>query len=102
MDKAHTTSSHFVMVCCLHCNWVHMGVSREYAEEQVAKFNEYFENLSPEQRELYYNDKPASITSYEECNCCGGSWENFRLAKNGDCPAGCTIGPIISTIAVEK
>ena len=69
---------------CNNCGWVHFGVTRAHAAEEVARFNEQF-----------YPAQKSSITQYERCERCGGSYLNFRVALSGDCPDGCTIGPII-------
>lgn len=79
---------------CNHCGWVHMGVTRQFAENAVAEFNIFFETQTPEVREMYGN-KPASITAYEHCFRCGGPHTDMRESKAGDCPDGCTLQPII-------
>jgi hypothetical protein len=78
---------------CTSCGWVMFGVTRDFAEKAVADFNAYFETLNPSGKAMY--GKGASIESYEQCFNCGGSHENFREAKDGDCPEGCTMQPII-------
>lgn len=90
-----------LLVTCKNCGWVHMGVSREYAEEQVKKFNEFYVTLPPESQELYYNNKPASIDEYLACMRCGAEWSKFRRFEDGDCPDGCTIGPIVQNFEEE-
>ena len=80
---------------CLKCGWVHFGVSREFAQDEVARFNSHYVKLSPQEQEQYYGGKPASITAYERCMACGNGWENFRDFQPGDCPDGCTLNPII-------
>lgn len=82
-------------VTCNTCGWVHFGVTRKYAEDEVERFNKYFDGLPKETQEQLYGGKKSSIAQYEKCNLCGNNWKNFRLAKEGDCPPGCTIGPII-------
>lgn len=82
-------------VTCNKCGWVHMGVSREHAEDEVRRFNEYFDGLPVEKQEDYYGGKKSSVLNYEKCFRCGSNWENFRRSREGDCPDGCTIGPII-------
>ena len=72
-----------------------MGVSRAYAVAQVTQFNEYFNTLTAQQQQDYYGGRGSSLELYEICNCCGESHHNFRETKPGDCPDGCTIGPII-------
>lgn len=81
-------------VTCSACGWVHFGVTRAHAEEEVAKFNAYFEAQAQNVRDLFGNT-PASIKTYERCFSCGGAHTNMRESKPGDCPDGCTIQPII-------
>lgn len=80
---------------CNQCGWVHVAVSRQYAEDAVAPFLEYFNGLSKETQESLYGGKQNVIQDYETCEFCGGPHTNFREYKHGDCPDGCTIGPII-------
>ena len=82
------------LVTCKNCGWVHVACSRTDAEKEVRSFNEYFDTLSPKKR-LDYGNKHASIKSYEHCFRCGGSYNNFRAFKSGDCPDGCTLQSII-------
>lgn len=79
---------------CKKCGWVYFGVSREHAEAEVKRFNEYFYKLSQKNRKRLYGNKPASIQLYEKC-WCGNDYTNFRPSRRGDCPDGCTISPII-------
>jgi hypothetical protein len=82
-------------VTCKSCGWVYMGVSRDYAEREVSRFNEYYRTLSPlEQRELY-GGRPSSVKNYEHCTRCGSHYTNFRVSRADDCPNGCTTNPII-------
>ena len=78
---------------CLKCGWVHFGVTRAYAEEQVAKFGAYFDSQPPEVQAQF--GRKSSMADYERCNFCGGPHTNFRSSEPNDCPDGCTIGPII-------
>lgn len=80
---------------CEQCGWVHVGVTREYAEDTVRVFNEYFTGLSKQKQDDYYGGQLTRITSYERCFNCGGDWKRFRDAVPGDCPDGCTIQPIL-------
>lgn len=81
------------MLCtCERCGWVYMGVTREYAQDEVQRFNDYFATLSEEIREMF-GDKPSDIANYEGCRICRNN--KFRPFKEGDCPDGCTIGPVI-------
>lgn len=75
------------------CGWVHFGVSREYAKNEVKNFNEWY-SIQPQETKDYYSG-PATILDYEHCRRCGGSYIHFRDFKEGDCPNGCTLSPII-------
>lgn len=83
-------------VTCKKCGWVAFQVSREYAEDQVKRFNEYFESLTKKEQKELYGGKGASLSFYERCIGCGGSYKNFRTFKKDDCPDGCTLNPVIS------
>lgn len=50
-------------VTCLNCGWVHMGITREHAEQEVARFNAYYATLTPEKQQDYYGGKPSRIES---------------------------------------
>lgn len=80
---------------CLKCGWVHFAVPRGHAENEIARFNAYYDTLTPKQQRDYYGADKSSIKLYEQCDRCGGPHTNFREEKEGDCPIGCTIGPII-------
>ena len=84
---------------CNACGWVAFGVTRESAVTSVMRFNDYFNRLSLEQQQAYYNGKGASLDSYMRCFRCGGNYTNFRDSKEGDCPYGVTLQPIL---LVEK
>lgn len=79
---------------CNHCGWVHMGVTRAFAEAEVIRFNEYFSAQTQEVKDMF-GGKPSSISAYEHCSHCGGPHTDMREFTAGDCPDGCTIGPII-------
>ena len=82
---------------CNNCGWVHFGVTRQSAEDSVAMFNAFYEASTPEVQAMY--GSPSHIRHYLWCNVCGNSHVNFRDAKPGDCPDGCTISPIIAEAA---
>lgn len=96
-------------VTCLNCGWVHMEVTRASAECGVRGFNEAYDRMPFDYKESYlpfkeqrkpheerdYNLGYSKIESYEHCQSCNGNYKNFRDAKAGDCPDGCTIGPIL-------
>lgn len=79
---------------CLRCGWVAFGVSREHAEIQVKQFNDWIE-AQPAETQAMYGNRRSCIEGYEFCFRCGGPHKNFRDAKPGDCPDGCTLQPII-------
>ena len=80
---------------CLKCGWVHFGVTRAFAEDEVARFNAYYDTLTPKEQQDWYGGRKSGIAHYEGCFRCGGSHTNFRDEREGDCPMGCTIQPII-------
>jgi len=81
-------------VTCLKCGWVYFEVTRGYAQDEVKRFNEYFEALSKEKQDDYYGGKGSNIKQYEYC-WCGSTYKNFRDSKKGDCPNGVTMSPMI-------
>jgi protein-arginine kinase activator protein McsA len=83
-------------VTCTNCGWVHFAVSREHAEGQVKSFNDYVKTIPVEKHKEFWGGNLAAIEDYESCKLCGSSYKDMRAAKPGDCPDGCTIGPIIS------
>ena len=78
---------------CNNCGWVHFGVTRKHAEDEVKRFNEFYHTQSKEVQDMYGGE--SSIKNYEYCFRCGGLHTNMRVTKDGDCPGGCTIQPII-------
>jgi 5-methylcytosine-specific restriction endonuclease McrA len=83
------------LVTCRTCGWVHFEVTRAFAEKEVEAFNKFYDALSLQKQEEYYGNHKVSIKDYESCGFCGGLYKNFRKTKKGECPTGCTIGPII-------
>ena len=83
-------------VTCKNCGWVHFAVTREHAQADVDKFNAFYRDSSLEVQKSFGGE--ASISTYERCFRCGGSYLNMRPAIEGDCPNGCTIQPIISEV----
>ena len=83
----------FEYLMCPKDGWVHFAVTRKFAEQAVKEFNEYFKTLSKKDQKLYYGGKGADISSYDRCDLCGTSYENFVPATK--VPFGSTIGPII-------
>lgn len=79
---------------CNKCGWVYMGVSMQYAKDEVARFNAFFDTLSRDIQEDLYGGKGSNLNQYLFC-WCKNPHTNFREAKEGDCPDGCTLGPIV-------
>lgn len=75
---------------CLNCGWVHFGLTREQAVEQLESFARWFEQQDPLTQRQY-----APVRDPCTCFKCGGSYKNFRDALEGDAPIGCTIQGII-------
>lgn len=80
---------------CNKCGWVHFSYTRKEAQDEVDKFNEFFNTLSEEKQKSYYNGIGASIKSYEHCFRCGASYTEQRIALKEELPLGSTIQPII-------
>ena len=80
---------------CNKCGWVHFAVTREFAENEVKEFNDYFDTLTEEEQQQYYGGRCSTIKQYEHCFFCGNTYKDFRDAKEDDCPIGVTLGPII-------
>lgn len=84
----------FISVTCNKCGTVYVAVPRAWAENEVKESNEYQASLSKKDKEIYGSKNPASIALYEWC-WCKNIYKNFRDAKEGDCPDGCTLSTII-------
>lgn len=57
-------------VTCLRCGWVHVGITKA----DIA---------------------PGDKWPYDKCFGCGGSHENTRPSREGDCPDGSTLQAIL-------
>jgi hypothetical protein len=79
-------------VTCVKCGWVHMPYTRAEAQAEVDQFNAWFVQQTDETK-ANYGGKQSTVKDYEGCDRCGGL--EFRPFKSGDCPDGCTIGPVI-------
>lgn len=82
------------LTTCSNCGEVHMTVTREYATHQVVTFNLFYEKLHIKEKGHY--GRPATVDEYEKCKECGGSYKEFQDYREGDCPEGCTLNPIMS------
>ncbi len=80
---------------CNKCGRVAFGVTTEFAEDEIKKFNEMYDNLTAGEKERYYGSRGASMKTYETCYSCGNNHTNFRKSKENDCPNGATLSPII-------
>lgn len=65
-------------VKCPRCGWVHVAVSRAFAES---------ESSTPEQLAKYYR-----------CDRCGAPSEDFVVAGPDDSPLGCTIRGVVTAL----
>lgn len=77
-------------VTCLKCGLVSMGVTKKHAENEVKNFNKYYDTLTKAEQKNYYGGRKSSIENYK---CC--SQMKLRPFKEGDCPDGVTLGPVI-------
>ena len=86
------------LVVCNKCHWVGFQVSRQYAEDEVKKFNDYYDTLSPEKQELYYSNKKADIDFYEGCFRCDNTYKDFHDASEEEEKNvfGSTLNPTIN------
>lgn len=82
-------------VICRSCGWVHFAIPLEYAEKEVATFNQYYDTLKLEEQQLFYGGKKSHLANYLFCMFCGSLYTNFRKAKKNEIPYGSTINPIL-------
>jgi hypothetical protein len=98
---------------CNNCGWVHFGVSREYVEKQTQEFGDYWDAADKETKESFWSravrgpmpdlfPRAEHALGYTKCQRCRGSYTNFRESKEGDCPNGCTIGPILNKFDIDN
>ena len=82
---------------CNKCGWVHMAVTEKYAKEQAASFMEYYASLDDPVASHFGEGQTYEkvLSQYQGCFFCGQTDRDFREAKEGDCPVGCTIQPTI-------
>ena len=81
-------------VTCMHCGWVHFTYTREQAEDEVRRFNEFYDAAPPAVQEHYRQH--SSIAQYESCFRCSAPYTDMRLSREGDVPRGSTLQPIIA------
>lgn len=95
------SKQNFKSVTCPKCRRVHFGVSLSYANAEVDRFNKYYRTLDRQTQLDNYGGKPATLKSYLFCGC-GTSYKMCRESKDGDCPSGVTINPILHYSEVIK
>ncbi len=84
------------LTTCINCGWVHFKVSTEYIASWKKEWEDLWSTMSQDDKESFGVTKaPPSDSSYYRCDFCNGSYRNFRDFKDGDCPTGCTVGPIL-------
>jgi hypothetical protein len=84
-----------VLIECSHCGKLHTGISRAQAEHEVAVFNAWFDQQSPEMQELYGN-KHVTTAHYEGCMRCGrGEFHKFEPKPSADNGFAATVSPVI-------
>lgn len=94
-------------VTCNNCGWVHIAVTKKYAKDQTNQFGDWIDSQNGETRSYYglkagdKYDRHKHFRDYQHCFRCGGHYKNFRESKDGDCPRGCTIGPILDYAELE-
>lgn len=100
-------------VTCNNCGWVHFPVSKDYVQKQTQEFGDFWDAASKETKANYWNEKyrgpmpdlyprAEHAAGYKKCFKCGESYKNFRESKEGDCPDGCTIGPILDKFDINS
>lgn len=93
-------------VTCKNCGWVHFEVTKAYVLEYTARWVKYVKSLTAKERSNFYgltakkfnakSYEKECLSGYTKCRLCAGSHKNFKRAKKGDCPHGCTISPILA------
>ena len=68
---------------CLKCKRVHIAWTRSHALEELRRYTDRGDWFDP----------VMALEGYERCVACG--WLRFEAAEPEDCPAGCTISPVI-------
>ena len=77
------------------CGWVHLGVTREFAQSAVMEFNEYYYTLDQEKQAQFGSG--ARMADYEYCCRCGAPHTEARPSTDQELESiyGSTIGPMI-------
>lgn len=65
-----------------------MGVTQAYAEQEVSDFNAFYDAGDADLKSCY-----GGHSSLDNYRCC--KQMELRPFKEGDCPDGVTIGPVI-------
>lgn len=77
------------LVTCVRCGWVSYPVTRAEAEATMLDARRRYIERHPAQAA----NAPGFSEALYACMGCGGT--AFRAARDGDCPLGCTINPVI-------
>jgi protein-arginine kinase activator protein McsA len=83
---------------CGSCGWIHLGVSRDDAEETIREFNKMYVTLDNNERLELYGGQPANITSYLTCVNCHTTYKDMVMMENSDWKRlrGKTVQPILA------
>ena len=87
------------LVTCDDCARVSFAVPRAYAEDEVRRFNEYYNTLDEKTKSHFGGE--SSLTHYATC-LCGGS--EFHLATEAERKraGGHTINPVVLGLALDN
>ncbi len=69
---------------CGSCGWIHMGVSRDEAEETIREFNKMYATLDESEQKSLYGGQPANLASYMYCINCHASYKEMVLLEPRD------------------
>ena len=87
------------IVKCGKCGWYHMEQDRADVIKSATDFVEYFNRLSPKDREDFYSRSEytveENVSRHERCFSCGASYKDF-VDDDDKCPNGVTIQGIIN------
>lgn len=77
-----------ITVVCLKCNKTSFAVSKQYAENEIKHFNDYYYSQPKETQDLFAG--PSSVDNYK-CIYCNG--DQFKPGNTA--PDGSTLNPVI-------
>jgi hypothetical protein len=94
-----TGTSDPTLVTCDDCSRVSFAVTREYAEDEVRRFNAYYETLDSETQSHFGG--PSSLDNYV-CLSCGGSSFHPATVSDQKRAEGHTVNPVVVGLAVDR